>query len=163
MQDQETFSQFTDVLKKQLDVVNQLTEVERTLTDAASTQDTAKLRASVQDAEPVLLSFRGLEMRRKKLQDAEPVLLSFRGLEMRRKKLAQALGFGDLSFSEILNRVSDEDREILEPLFTDLVEALGRLKSLEESTNRIMTIRLRDIGETLRQNPGVVPIKETRA
>lgn len=78
MQDQETFSQFTDVLKKQLDVVNQLTEVERTLTDAASTQDTAKLRASV--------------------QDAEPVLLSFRGLEMRRKKLAQALGFGDLSF-----------------------------------------------------------------
>lgn len=143
MQDQETFSQFTDVLKKQLDVVNQLTEVERTLTDAASTQDTAKLRASV--------------------QDAEPVLLSFRGLEMRRKKLAQALGFGDLSFSEILNRVSDEDREILEPLFTDLVEALGRLKSLEESTNRIMTIRLRDIGETLRQNPGVVPVKETRA
>lgn len=91
------------------------------------------------------------------------MLLSFRGLEMRRKKLAQALGFGDLSFSEILNRVSDEDREILEPLFTDLVEALGRLKSLEESTNRIMTIRLRDIGETLRQNPGVVPIKETRA
>ena len=143
MQDQETFSQFTDVLKKQLDVVNQLTEVERTLTDAASQQDTAKLRTSV--------------------QDAEPVLLSFRGLEMRRKKLATALGFGDLSFSEILSRVSEEDRAVLDPLFTELVEALDRLKSLEESTNRIMTIRLRDIGEALRQNPEVMPINETRA
>ena len=133
MSDSAVFNDFTEVLASQAVVANRLIKLERDLTDSASEDDPSKLESLV--------------------KEAQPDLLNFRGLEKKRLKLADQLGWKGLKFSQILNKATEDQKLVLEPLFEELKTALYSLKEAQETADRIMRVRLHDVEIVLSRQP----------
>ncbi len=143
MADSALFDDFTKVLKEQTDLVKQLIRLERDFTVTASRDDTDNLEALV--------------------RDSQPDLLSFKGLERRRSKLADQLGWKGLKSSQILSKLDDEKRDILEPIFSELKESLNTLQESQEAADRIMRIRLNDVNTVIANRPVPKVFQDTLA
>ncbi len=143
MTDSALFNDFTKVLKEQSDLVKQLIKLERDFTVTASKDDTDNLETLV--------------------RDSQPDLLNFRGLEHRRNKLAEQLGWKGLKSSQILSKLDDEERHILEPIFSDLKESLTTLQESQEAADRIMRIRLNDVNTVIANRPVPKAFQDTLA
>ncbi len=143
MADSAIFNDFTKVLKEQTDLVKQLIKLERDFTVTASKDDTDNLEALV--------------------RDSQPDLLSFRGLERKRIELAGQLGWKDLKSSQILSKLNDEERNILEPIFSELKESLNTLQDSQEAADRIMRIRLNDVNTVIANRPVPKAFQDTLA
>ena len=129
MADSAAFNDFTKVLTGQVSVVKKLISLERELTKAASHDEPQKLDVLV--------------------KEAQPDLYNFRSLEKKRIQLAEKLGWKGLRSSQILSLVSEEEKSILSPLFSDLKEALEILKDSQVSAERIMHVRLNDVNAAI--------------
>ena len=129
MADSAAFNDFTKVLTGQVSVVKKLISLERELTKAASHDEPQKLDVLV--------------------KEAQPDLYNFRSLEKKRIQLADKLGWKGLRSSQILSLVSEEEKSVLSPLFSDLKEALEILKDSQVSAERIMHVRLNDVNAAI--------------
>lgn len=129
MADSAAFNDFTKVLTGQVSVVKKLISLERELTKAASHDEPQKLDVLV--------------------KEAQPDLYNFRSLEKKRIQLADKLGWKGLRSSQILSLVSEEEKSVLSPLFSDLKEALEILKDSQMSAERIMHVRLNDVNAAI--------------
>lgn len=78
------------------------------------------------------------------LKEDQACILKLRGLEQQRMRQAQELGFQDLTFRQILEKVDQEQRECLLPLFTKLDSQIHQLSSIRESSERAISLRLRE-------------------
>ncbi len=143
MADSAVFNDFATVLKEQSDLVKQLIKLERDFTITASNDDTTNLEALV--------------------RDAQPDLLNFRGLERKRNNLAVKLGWKGLNSSQILSRLGDDERLILDPIFSDLKESLKTLKDAQETAERIMRVRLNDVNTVIANQPVPKAFQDTLA
>ncbi len=143
MADSALFDDFTKVLKEQTDLVKQLIKLERDFTVTASKDDTDNLEALV--------------------RDSQPDLLNFRGLERRRSRLAEQLGWKGLRSSQILSKLDNEERDVLEPIFSDLKESLATLQESQEAADRIMRIRLNDVNAVIANRPIPKAFQDTLA
>ena len=129
MADSAAFNDFIKVLTGQVSVVKKLISLERELTKAASHDEPQKLDVLV--------------------KEAQPDLYNFRSLEKKRIQLAEKLGWKGLRSSQILSLVSEEEKSVLSPLFSDLKEALEILKDSQVSAERIMHVRLNDVNAAI--------------
>lgn len=143
MSDSSVFKDFTDVLSSQVTVVNKLVKLEREFSSSASSDDPVKLEILV--------------------KESQPDLMNFRGLEKKRIRLADQLGWKGLKFSEILSKVTEDEKLVLTPLFEDLKVSLHNLTEAQETADRIMSIRLHDVNDALSEHRIPKPFQDTLA
>jgi hypothetical protein len=143
MAEQKTLDSFLETIRQQMSVVEDLIKVESDIANAASSDDTAKLEVIVKGSEPVVMNFRGLE--RKRLQ------------------LPKELGYEGKTFSQILAVLDTENKARFSPVFEELSTAMTRLKDVEASAERIMTVRLNDVNDSIRtMSAPPKPLQDTR-
>jgi hypothetical protein len=143
MAEQKTLDSFLETIRQQMSVVEDLIKVESDIANAASSDDTAKLEVIVKGSEPVVMNFRGLE--RKRLQ------------------LTKELGYEGKTFSQILAVLDTENKARFSPVFEELSTAMTRLKDVEASAERIMTVRLNDVNDSIRtMSAPPKPLQDTR-
>lgn len=83
------------------------------------------------------------------LKDEQAMVLKIRGLEQKRFKLQESLGWGELSFRDILSKADAGQAAVLSPLFTPLEEQVKSLSDVRDSAQRIITLRLREFASVL--------------
>lgn len=79
------------------------------------------------------------------LADEQALILEFRGLEQKRLSILEDAGFKDSTLRELLEQEDEDGKLQLSPLFDELTEAAERLKSMKDSADRILKVRLRQI------------------
>lgn len=88
-------------------------------------------------------------------------IMSLRGLDQKRERLQEELGWKDLSFQEILGRLSEEQRPDMKQLFDELAARVTAFRSVTESSRTIMEVNLHAINQmAARQGGGTKTYKE---
>ena len=124
--------EFCDVLIEQRKCASDLIELEEALASAASEKD------------PITLD--------RLVKDSQPQLMNFRGLELKRTRLATSLGFDGKTASQILSAINADQKSLLAPVLAELSDVLDRLQKSQETSDRIMQIRLSEIQEILQNS-----------
>ena len=140
MSDMSLLKEFCNVLKEQCSCASELIQLEEALSSAASKKDPETLDRLV--------------------KNSQPQLMNFRGLEMKRARLASSLGYTGKTASQILSSVNADEKALLAPVLSDLSDVLDRLQKSQESSDRIMQVRLSEIQEMLHNAD--VPVKQDR-
>lgn len=86
------------------------------------------------------------------LKEEQALLLRLRGLEQQRDRQASALGWNGLTFRQILEAADEDEASVLSPLFSQMEQQLKNLTDAEESSNRIISVRLREFEHILGVN-----------
>ena len=73
------------------------------------------------------------------IQEEQALLLKLRGLEQHRISLQKDLGWDTLTLQQILDRSSEEERELLSPVFARLDHYLRRLQQAREAAEKILS------------------------
>lgn len=97
------------------------------------------------------------------IQREQAILLKLRGLEQNRLHQVEALGWKVLTFREILSSVSEEQKELLLPLFTELDRELKVLTDARDSADRIITLRLAEFQKALSEHGQTNQLFERKA
>lgn len=71
-------------------------------------------------------------------------ILKLRGLEQKRLRLADDMGWTGLTFRQILQQATEQQRQILAPLFTQLEQQIKHLQETKDAAERIVKVRLRE-------------------
>ncbi len=79
------------------------------------------------------------------IQEEQALLLKLRGLEQHRISLQKDLGWDTLTLQQILDRSSEEERELLSPVFARLDHYLRRLQQAREAAEKILKVRLHEL------------------
>lgn len=79
------------------------------------------------------------------IQEEQALLLKLRGLEQHRISLQKDLGWDTLTLQQILDRSSEEERELLSPVFARLDHHLRRLQQAREAAEKILKVRLHEL------------------
>lgn len=98
----------------------------------------------------------------KLVTEAQPALLSFRGLEKKRETLLRELSMQGKSPAELLDALPDPLRGELIPVFTELTRSLRRFRDAKENAERVMQLRLNDINLRLEGVPMPQPHRDRR-
>lgn len=123
---------FVQILEEISGIVSRLTEAEAAKTEAASTGEHKKID-----------SF---------LKDEQALLLKLRGLEQQRNRKACELGWEELTFRQILETADEKEQAILSPLFSKMETQLKGLAEVKDSSDRIISVRLREFEHILGTN-----------
>lgn len=123
------FDSFVYTLEELSEIVVQLTKAETAKAEVASSGEHGKMD-----------SF---------LKEEQALLLRFRGLEQQRNRKAIELGWKDLTFRQIIENVEKEDVAVLSPLFTQMEKQIEELARARDSSNRIISVRLREFEHIL--------------
>ena len=119
--------------------LNELSEIIVKLTQA----ETAKAEAAAAGEHGKMDSF---------LKEEQALLLRLRGLEQQRSRTAASLGWKDLTFRQILKTADEKESSLLSPLFSRMEAQLKSLTDAEESSSRIISVRLREFEHILGVN-----------
>lgn len=84
----------------------------------------------------------------------QALILRLRGLEQEREKCQKAAGYEGMKFREILAAVSDEEREVLYPLFDGLSKEIQMFQAVNEDAEKVMSNNLRMIKKALDSKDG---------
>ncbi len=122
---QKPFESFIDILDQICGTVHSISQIERRKAQAASQGEHEAMDGI--------------------LKEEQALLLKLRGLEQHRMKLQEGLGWKDLKFRQILEKVPDGQQKALDPLFQRLDRELTDFLSVRESSERIVKVKLREI------------------
>ena len=78
-------------------------------------------------------------------------IMTLRGLDQKRERLQKELGFPDMTFSEILERVSGDEKTELQKLFEELGSRVRQFRSITESSKTMMEVNLHAINKMVTQ------------
>ena len=129
------YKEYGSVMAQILSCVRSLRLMEDALTRAASSSNTDEIDRIV--------------------REAQPGILTFRGLDRNRIQLEKELGFSGKRLSEIASLLPADEtglKDVLSGLETELL----RYKSSREEADRIMKVRLDDVNRVL-ESQGVLP------
>ncbi|MCI8275348.1 MAG: flagellar protein FlgN [Lachnospiraceae bacterium] len=126
------FDSFIHTLEELSKIIEKLTEAEKAKAETASAGEHGKMD-----------SF---------LKEEQALLLKLRGLEQLRGRQASDLGWTDLTFRQILAAATERERSVLSPLFSKMEQLLKELADAEESSSRIVSVRLREFEHILGVN-----------
>ncbi|MCI8599402.1 MAG: flagellar protein FlgN [Lachnospiraceae bacterium] len=76
-------------------------------------------------------------------------VLAMRGLEQKREKAQQKLGFQDLTFQEILERLPEEQRGEQKALFDELSSKVSLFRTITDNSKSIVEVNLHAINKTI--------------
>lgn len=88
------------------------------------------------------------------LKREQAYLLKLRGQEQKRLRLAEVMGWGGLTFHQILEQASETQRQRLEPIFDRLDAQVRLLLNTKDTTERIIKVRLREFETLLYKDQG---------
>lgn len=93
------------------------------------------------------------------MNEEQAAILRLRGLDVRREKCMERLGFGQKTFKEIMELVSDEERQLLSPLFSQLGDRVSRFQEFSDSAKALIEINLHHINQAIaaQQSDGMKP------
>lgn len=95
------------------------------------------------------------------MNEEQAAILKLRGLDNRREKCMQNLGLEGATFQQILERVSDEDREHLQPLFHELSEKVRQFQELSDSAKAMIEINLHHINQVIAANQSEISVSSS--
>lgn len=81
-------------------------------------------------------------------------IMTLRGLEQKREKLQAELGWKDLTFQEILERLPKEQQAEMKRLFDDLADRVRSFQTVTESSKTMMEVNLHVINQMIAQRTG---------
>lgn len=131
---QETFEEFTSVIRDLTELTASISQVEEAKALAASEKRHEKLDGYI--------------------QKEQAYILQLRGLEQKRIRLAASLGWESLTFRKILETAGPDQKECLEPLFYGLEQQLQMLEQSRKSSEQIINVRLHELQVLLAQKEG---------
>lgn len=131
---QESFEEFTAVIRDLAAVVSDIGRVED-----------AKARAASEKRHQLLDGY---------IQQEQAQILKLRGLEQHRIRLAETLGWNSLTFRQILENASPEQAEVLKPIFLRLEEELSQMQQARKSSEQIIQVRLHEIQTAIAKQEG---------
>ena len=137
----EKFEEFCDLLKEYIKNIEKITSWERDLTNLASCEQHALIETHV--------------------QKIQPVFLQYRGLEAERLQWMKANGFEGLNGKELMEELSEPEKEIYKPIYERLCNVCEDMKREEENCNRILSLRLSDIKLLLLEHSEELKRKQT--
>lgn len=127
-------TEFSSVIRSLIDVIGSITRVEEAKTSAASARRHELLDGCIQEEQALILKLRGFEQHRIQLQ--------------------KSFGWDGFTLSQILEKASEEQRQVLAPLLHDLERQLERLKQAREASERIIGVRLHELQTIAAQMEG---------
>lgn len=104
--------------------------------------DTAHKLAQIEEEKAVAVSLKRHELLEGLMKKEEAGMLRLRGLDQHRVRMAKLLGWDNLSFSQILEKVRPIQQEYLKQLFLTLEQELMRLTKSKELAKGIINIRI---------------------
>lgn len=126
------FGSFVRTLEELSEIIVKLTKTEIAKAEAASAKEHKKMD-----------SF---------LKEEQALLLKLRGLDQQRSRTASDLGWKDFTFRQILEAADEKEATLLSPLFSRMETQIKELSDAEESSNRIISVRLREFEHILGAN-----------
>ena len=116
------YSFFIEIIKEFIQLFEALVSVEQTKLDAAVNNKVSFVEECMNKEQAAVLKLKGLEHRR---EDAQ-----------------KALGLQDLTFRQILEKVPEDVRSELSPLFDRLSELVQSFQSVSDSAKEIIELKL---------------------
>ncbi len=86
------------------------------------------------------------------VQAGQALYMQLKNIEEKRMTIGELCGFKDLSITQILERLSDEDKKEFDPVFTKLLHSADLIKQLNSVSMSIVNMELRVLGNY--QNSG---------
>ncbi len=75
--------------------------------------------------------------------------MKLRGLDLKREEAQRELSFQDMSFSKILERLNDKDREYIVPVFDGLSRSIQLYQQINEDVTELIKLKRRMIDKSL--------------
>lgn len=85
----------------------------------------------------------------------QAMILKLKGLEKDREREQEACGYKDCTFQEILERVSEIEKQSLLPLFEELSREIQMFQEISQDTFRMLGVNIRQIQNTLSKRGGL--------
>lgn len=123
------YSFFVETIKELIQLFEALVSVEQTKLDAAVNNKVSFVEECMNKEQAAVLKLKGLEQKR---EDAQ-----------------KALGFEDLTFRQILERVPEDVHSELSPLFDQLSEQVRSFQSVSDSAKDIIELNLHMIQSSM--------------
>lgn len=79
----------------------------------------------------------------------QAAILKLRGLDKNREACQEQMGFKDMTFSQILDHVSEEERDRLTPLFERLTNQLHLFQDASDAAKKIIELNLYKINSAI--------------
>ncbi len=128
-----------------------------------------EMAAQTQERYGALVSFNG-ERVTKAMSGLQSHIMQLRNMEAKRIELQERAGYGGLTFSELMGRRPEEEREALRALFRRIEMAVGNIKFLNEKSldfakEGLASVKIGDGAVTEGKNLYAPPVrgKEQRA
>ncbi len=124
-------TEFTDVLHRFIELFDRMLPLEQKKLEVVSKKQVTALEDII------------------KKEQAEILIL--RGLDQKREKLQEGLGWKDLTFKEILERLPEEQQGQIRPLFDELGGRVTSFRTITESSKTMMEVNLHAINKLMEQ------------
>lgn len=135
-QQKEILEEFVCSLEQLSGIINDITKLEEEKTEAVT-----------QERHDAMDGF---------LKQEQVHLLKLRGQEQKRLRLAKDMGWGGLTFRQILEQASEPERQRLHPLFGQIDAQIKLLLDTKDTAERIIKVRLREFQSLLYRDQGYV-------
>lgn len=129
-----SFDELITVLQETAQVTASITQIENSKAEAASEKMHGRLDSFI--------------------QTEQALILKLRGLEQKRMHLAESLGWKGLTFRQILEKASPEEKEQLQPEFDRLEENLKGLEHSRKASEQIINVRLHELQVAIARQEG---------
>lgn len=88
------------------------------------------------------------------MNEEQAAILRLRGLDKRREQCMAALGFGSLTFRELLEKVPEDEQKELNPLFEQLSAKVKEFQDISDCAQAMININLHHINQAISQQTG---------
>ena len=85
------------------------------------------------------------------MRKEQAYVLQLRGFDKKREQIQHDLGFSSLSFQQILEQVSPEEKDQLIPLFHQFKERITLLQEVSDNAKKMIEINLHTIQKALKE------------
>ena len=127
-------SSFRELIQQFIELFDRMTPLEQSKLEVVSRNQVALLEDII------------------KKEQAE--IMALRGLDQKRERIQEELGWKDLTFQEILGKLSGEERTDMEQLFDELAARVTTFQSVTESSRTIMEVNLHAINQMVARQGG---------
>lgn len=83
------------------------------------------------------------------IKDEQVQIMKLKGLELKRSHLQTALGYGDFTFSQIIDSIQGEEKKEAQTLFNSLQKATKDFDTVNKSVKTALEVRLHSINTVL--------------
>lgn len=125
---------FKEVLQKLILLFQELTAVESKMLEAAGNRKMAEL-------ENLMIK-------------EQASVMQLRGLEKEKDRIQESLGFEAMSFRQILEKISEDDRADILPLFDEMSRTVQMFQEIHENLTVLMQVNLRQIDKVINNTEG---------